>query len=75
MALYVNSILQGIKGSPISPVIPSEAPSCTPKMLAVHRYERPGVGDVARRQLRIFPDSSTCALPSLMLNGNKRSID
>lgn len=52
-------------------------PSCT-QMLAwfgadVIKIERPGVGDVTRRQLRDIPDVD--ALYFTMLNSNKRSVE
>ncbi|HCQ3813153.1 TPA: formyl-CoA transferase [Escherichia coli] len=70
-----NLPLNGIKVLDFTGV--QSGPSCT-QMLAwfgadVIKIERPGVGDVTRRQLRDIPDID--ALYFTMLNCNKRSIE
>lgn len=67
--------LSGIKVLDFTGV--QSGPSCT-QMLAwygadVIKIERPGIGDVTRRQLRDIPDLD--ALYFTMLNSNKRSLE
>ncbi|CAB3751203.1 formyl-CoA transferase [Paraburkholderia solisilvae] len=70
-----NLPLAGIKVIDFTGV--QAGPACT-QLLAwfgadVLKVERPGVGDVTRRQLRDFPDLD--ALYFTMLNSNKRSLE
>ncbi len=67
--------LEGIKVIDFTGV--QAGPACT-QLLAwfgadVLKVERPGVGDVTRRQLRDIPDVD--ALYFTMLNSNKRSLE